>query len=57
MARELLPEQGTVDEELLQLLARQGRRVPYPVGLAAVVIAVMAAAQAGKGASPFWAAV
>lgn len=42
MAREPLPEQGSVDEELLQLLARQGRRVPYPVGLSAVVIAVMA---------------
>ncbi|MET0520034.1 MAG: hybrid sensor histidine kinase/response regulator [Burkholderiaceae bacterium] len=26
----------------MQLLARQGRRVPYPVGLSAVVIAVMA---------------
>jgi signal transduction histidine kinase/ActR/RegA family two-component response regulator len=42
MAPEPLPEQGSVDEELLQLLARQGRRVPYPVGLSAVVIAAMA---------------
>lgn len=49
MPRESLPEQGGVAEELLQLLARQGRRVPYPVGLAALVIAAMA----GRGVSPW----
>ncbi|QPF72052.1 response regulator [Roseateles sp. DAIF2] len=36
-------EQIDVDAALLQLLAKQGRRVPYPVGLSAVVIAVLAA--------------
>jgi signal transduction histidine kinase/DNA-binding NarL/FixJ family response regulator len=35
-------EQEAVDQEVLALLARQGRRVPYPVGLTAVVIAAMA---------------
>lgn len=34
---------GTFEEELLHLLARQGRRVPIPVFLVAVVIAAMAA--------------
>lgn len=43
MARELTPEDHSVKLELLQLLARQGRRMPYPVGLSAVVIAAMAA--------------
>jgi len=50
MAREPLPEQAAIDEELLQLLARQGRRVPYPVGLSAVVIAIMA----GGGQARLW---
>jgi signal transduction histidine kinase/ActR/RegA family two-component response regulator len=36
------PEQDAVDQELLALLARQGRRVPYPVAIVAAVIATMA---------------
>lgn len=35
-------EQANVDLELLRLLAKQGRRVPYPVGLAALALAAMA---------------
>jgi signal transduction histidine kinase/ActR/RegA family two-component response regulator len=42
MANQPLPEQGTIDQELLQLLAQQGRRVPYPAGFSAVLIAAMA---------------
>ncbi len=42
MVRESLAEQAAVDEELLLLLARQGRRLPYPVGASALVIAGMA---------------
>jgi len=54
MAREPLPEQGSVDEELLQLLARQGRRVPYPVGLSAVVIATMASREMSVWVTGSW---
>ena len=36
------PEDAVVQQELLELLAKQGRRVPYPVGLAAAAMAVMA---------------
>lgn len=57
MAREPLPEQASVDEELLQLLARQGRRVPYPVGLSAIVIAVMAGQQLGPVWTSAWVAL
>ncbi len=43
MAREPLTEQGTtLDQELLQLLAQQGRRVPWPSGFSLVLIAAMA---------------
>ena len=42
MQRESLAEQAAVDEELLRLLARQGRRLPYPVGASALMIAAMA---------------
>ncbi|MCV2367515.1 hybrid sensor histidine kinase/response regulator [Roseateles oligotrophus] len=42
MARGSLAEQAAVDEELLRLLARQSRRLPYPVGVSALVIAAMA---------------
>ncbi|MBT9490883.1 MAG: hybrid sensor histidine kinase/response regulator [Paucibacter sp.] len=42
MRREPLAEQAAVDEELLRLLAQQGRRLPYPVGVSALVIAAMA---------------
>jgi len=40
----------SVQQELLRLLARQGRRVPFPVGLSAVVIALMA----GSSLGPVW---
>ncbi len=36
-----LAEQTSVDLELLRLIAKQGRRVPYPVGLAALAMALM----------------
>jgi signal transduction histidine kinase/CheY-like chemotaxis protein len=42
MRRESLAEQAAVDEELLRLLAQQGRRLPYPVGASGLVIAAMA---------------
>lgn len=45
-----LPQSAAVREELLQLLAKQGRRVPYPVGLSAAVIALMA----GDAVSPWF---
>ncbi|MDN3919653.1 ATP-binding protein [Roseateles violae] len=57
MASEPLPELGSVDEELLQLLARQGRRVPYPVGLSAVVIAAMAGHGVSLWLSGAWVAL
>ncbi|UXH78853.1 ATP-binding response regulator [Roseateles amylovorans] len=38
---ERLAEQTSVDLELLRLIAKQGRRVPYPVGLAALALALM----------------
>lgn len=47
------PAQSVVREELLQLLAKQGRRVPYPVGLSAVAMAVMA----GDAVAPWLAAL
>jgi signal transduction histidine kinase/CheY-like chemotaxis protein len=50
-------EQIGVDEALLQLLARQGRRVPYPVGLSAVVIAVMAAGHLVGWVPALWVAL
>ncbi|HEX2010824.1 MAG TPA: ATP-binding protein, partial [Roseateles sp.] len=53
MATEIAPEQVGVNEALLQLLAKQGRRVPYPVGLTAVLIAVMA----GDRVSPWFSGV
>jgi signal transduction histidine kinase/ActR/RegA family two-component response regulator len=52
-----LPEPVGVDEALLQLLARQGRRVPYPVGLSAVVIALMANDQVSPWFSGLWVAL
>ncbi|OYU26485.1 MAG: hypothetical protein CFE41_15625 [Burkholderiales bacterium PBB2] len=42
MTRALSAEQASVHEELLRLLAQQGRRMPYPVGFSAAVIAIMA---------------
>lgn len=48
------PEQQGVDDALLQLLAKQGRRVPYPVGLSAVVIAAMAGDQVSPLLSGGW---
>lgn len=52
MTREPNLEDQSVKLELLQLLARQGRRMPYPVGLSAVVIAAMASARL-----PLWVTV
>jgi len=52
------PEQASVDEELLRLLAAQGRRLPYPVGFSALVIAVMAwQSTAPRWVGPVWLAV
>jgi len=50
-------EPAGVNEALLQLLAQQGRRVPYPVGLTAVVIAVMAGDQVSPWLSGAWVAL
>ncbi|WP_144007004.1 hybrid sensor histidine kinase/response regulator, partial [Pelomonas sp. KK5] len=49
-----LPEQGAVDQELLRLLARQSRRVPWPVGFSALVIGAMAGHGAHIGFSLGW---
>ena len=35
------PGQASIDLELLRLIAKQGRRVPYPVGISALVLALM----------------
>ena len=51
---EQAPERASVDEALLQLLARQGRRVPYPVGLTALVIAAMAGDRVSPWLSGAW---
>ena len=34
-------EQASIDLELLRLIAKQGRRVPYPVSIAALAMAAM----------------
>ena len=57
MAIERAPEQVGVDDALLQLLAQQGRRVPYPVGLSAVVIALMAGDKVSPWFSGLWVAL
>ncbi|MCX2860495.1 ATP-binding protein [Paucibacter sp. PLA-PC-4] len=57
MAIERAPEQVGVDDALLQLLAQQGRRVPYPVGLSAVVIALMAGGKVSPWFSGLWVAL
>lgn len=44
--------QASVDLELLRLIAKQGRRVPYPVGLAALAMALM-----GMSVVPAWVAL
>ncbi|MDH0865680.1 hybrid sensor histidine kinase/response regulator [Mitsuaria sp. GD03876] len=51
MAGERSPEQASVELELLRLIGKQGRRVPYPVSIAALAMAVMAA----NVMSPAWA--
>lgn len=56
-APERRPEQNEVDTALLQLLAKQGRRVPYPVGLTAVVIALMAGDRVSPWISGGWVAL
>ncbi len=43
MAGERSAEQSSVELELLRLIGKQGRRVPYPVSIAALMMAVMAA--------------
>lgn len=42
MAGERSAGQASVDLELLRLIGKQGRRVPYPVGIAAFALALMA---------------
>ena len=44
----------SVQQELLRLLARQGRRVPFPVGLSAMVIALLASAGLGPVLPESW---
>lgn len=50
MVTDRLAEQAHIDEELLLLLARQARRIPYPVAFSALLIAAMA----GNNLSPWW---
>lgn len=57
LSAERRTEQGEVDVALLQLLAKQGRRVPYPVGLSAVVIALMAGDRISPWLSGGWVAL
>jgi len=47
-------EAASVQQELLQLLARQARRVPYPVALSAILIAAMASHATGNGLPFIW---
>ena len=47
-------EKGSAQQELLHLLARQARRVPFPVGLSAAVIAVMASHATGHWLPGLW---
>lgn len=47
-------EDAAIQQELLALLAKQGRRVPYPVGLAAAMIAFMAADGIGWWLPELW---
>lgn len=49
-----LPEAAGARQELLELLARQGRRVPYPVGISVVAIAVMAGDTVGPWYAGAW---
>ncbi|HEY8607770.1 MAG TPA: hybrid sensor histidine kinase/response regulator [Noviherbaspirillum sp.] len=48
---------GTIEQELLRLLARQGTRVPVPVFLAAVLIASIAAPYVPTAAWVLWLAL
>ncbi|MCV2364894.1 hybrid sensor histidine kinase/response regulator [Paucibacter sp. DJ1R-11] len=57
MNRPIAAEQASVDEELLRLLAQQGRRMPYPVGISAAVICVMAWQGSGHWLTLLWLAV
>ncbi|WAC73718.1 ATP-binding protein [Roseateles sp. SL47] len=46
--------QSSVDLELLRLIAKQGRRVPYPVGLAALALAAMSTSVVPAGLAFGW---
>lgn len=48
------PAAATADEEVLQHLARQGRRVPIPVFVVALVIGAMAFRSAPPASVPLW---
>lgn len=47
-------EQSSLDLELLRLIAKQGRRVPYPVGLAALALALMSTSVVPTGLAFGW---
>ncbi len=47
-------EQSSLDLELLRLIAKQGRRVPYPVGLAALALALMSTSVVPAGLAFGW---
>ncbi|MBB3194656.1 ATP-binding response regulator [Roseateles terrae] len=47
-------EQSSLDLELLRLIAKQGRRVPYPVGLAALALALMSMSVVPTGLALAW---
>ncbi|WP_198164879.1 sensor histidine kinase [Roseateles depolymerans] len=47
-------EQSSLDLELLRLIAKQGRRVPYPVGLSALALALMSTSVVPVGLAFGW---
>lgn len=57
MAGERSAEQASVELELLRLIGKQGRRVPYPVSIAALMMAVMAASVMSPWLAYGWLAV
>ncbi|OWQ83146.1 hypothetical protein CDN99_27030 [Roseateles aquatilis] len=57
MSAERGVEQASVDLELLRLIGRQGRRVPYPVSIAALAMALMAASVMSPWLAYGWLAV
>lgn len=52
MVSDRSPDQAAVDLELLRLLAKQGRRVPYPVSISALALMMMS-----WGRVPHWISV